>query len=105
MSGPSQSPSPSLTPARIDFSGQVPRSLDDGDIYHSADGALAQAQHVFLGGNGLPQRWRGRRHFSILETGFGLGHNFLATWAAWRADPQRSEQLHFVSLERHPLRR
>lgn len=105
MSGPGPSPSPSLTPARIDFSGQVPRSLDDGDIYHSADCALAQAQHVFLGGNGLPQRWRGRRHFSILETGFGLGHNFLATWAAWRADPQRSEQLHFVSLERHPLRR
>jgi tRNA 5-methylaminomethyl-2-thiouridine biosynthesis bifunctional protein len=44
----------------------------------------------------LPQRWAGRRHFVILETGFGLGHNFLATWAAWRDDPQRCEDLWFV---------
>ena len=93
---------PSLRPARIDFSGGVPQSLDHGDVYHSAAGAGEQARHVFLAGNQLPQRWRGRRHFAILETGFGLGHNFLATWAAWRADPDRCEQLHFVSLELHP---
>ena len=24
---------------------------------------------------------------SVLETGFGLGHNFLATWQAWRGQP------------------
>lgn len=93
---------PALPAARIDFSGGVPRSLDYGDVYHSAMGAREQACHVFLSGNGLPQRWRGRRHFAILETGFGLGHNFLATWAAWRADPDRCQNLHFVSLERHP---
>lgn len=80
----------------------VPRSLDFDDVYHSAAGALAQAQHVFLGGNGLPQRWAGRRDFVILETGFGLGRNFLATWAAWRADPQRCERLHYVAIEKHP---
>ena len=93
---------PSLPAARIDFSSGVPRSLDYGDVYHSAVGAREQARHVFLTGNGLPQRWRGRRHFAILETGFGLGHNLLATWAAWGADPDRCETLHFVSLERHP---
>ena len=93
---------PSLRPARIDFSGGVPQSLDHGDDYHSAAGAGEQARHVFLAGNQLPQRWRGRRHFAILETGFGLGHNFLATWVAWRADPDRCEQLHYVSLELHP---
>ncbi|MFM8769180.1 MAG: tRNA (5-methylaminomethyl-2-thiouridine)(34)-methyltransferase MnmD, partial [Rubrivivax sp.] len=93
---------PGLSPARIDFTGPVPRSLDYGDIYHSADGASAQAQHVFLRGNGLPQRWQGRRHFAILETGFGLGHNFLATLAAWQADPLRCSTLHFVSVEGHP---
>ena len=96
---------PNLRPARIDFTGVVPRSLDYGDVYHSADGAGEQARHVFLAGNQLPLRWRGRRHFAILETGFGLGHNFLATWAAWRADPNRCEHLHFVSLELHPPRR
>lgn len=73
------------------------------DLYHSAAGAFAQAEHVFLSGNGLPERWRGRRSFTILETGFGLGGNFLATWAAWRADPNRSERLAYVSIEKHPF--
>ena len=31
-----------------------------GDVYHSPAGALGQAEHVFLRGNGLPERWRGR---------------------------------------------
>lgn len=73
------------------------------DLYHSASGALEQAQFVFLQGNGLPERWRGRDQFTILETGFGLGNNFLATWHAWREDEQRSNRLHFVSFEAHPF--
>ncbi len=94
--------SPSLQAARIDFSGAVPRSLDFDDVYHSAEGAQGQARHVFLGGNGLPARWSGRPTFCILETGFGLGHNFLATWHAWRTDPQRCASLHYWAVERHP---
>jgi tRNA 5-methylaminomethyl-2-thiouridine biosynthesis bifunctional protein len=74
-----------------------------GDIYHARAGALEQARHVYLAGNGLPARWQGRRRFVVLETGFGLGNNFLATWAAWRADPERCTQLVFVSIEKHPL--
>ncbi|MFM0207304.1 bifunctional tRNA (5-methylaminomethyl-2-thiouridine)(34)-methyltransferase MnmD/FAD-dependent 5-carboxymethylaminomethyl-2-thiouridine(34) oxidoreductase MnmC [Paraburkholderia sediminicola] len=73
------------------------------DIYHSAVGALEQAEYVFLRGNALPQRWQGRRVFTVLETGFGMGINFLTTWAAWRADPTRCERLHFVSTEKHPF--
>ncbi|WP_179403389.1 bifunctional tRNA (5-methylaminomethyl-2-thiouridine)(34)-methyltransferase MnmD/FAD-dependent 5-carboxymethylaminomethyl-2-thiouridine(34) oxidoreductase MnmC [Burkholderia guangdongensis] len=76
-----------------------------GDIYHSAAGALAQANHVFVGGNRLPRRWQGKRTFTIVETGFGTGCNFLATWAAWRDDPARCERLHFVSVEKHPFTR
>ena len=52
-------------------------------------GAEGQARHVFLGGNGLPERWQGRDRFVVLETGFGLGNNFLATWAAWRSRSPR----------------
>jgi tRNA 5-methylaminomethyl-2-thiouridine biosynthesis bifunctional protein len=73
------------------------------DVYHSTHGGLAQSRHVFLAGNGLPERWRGRDAFSILETGFGLGLNFLAAWEAWRADPARPRMLHFVSVEGRPL--
>jgi tRNA 5-methylaminomethyl-2-thiouridine biosynthesis bifunctional protein len=80
----------------------TPRSADYGDVYHPRGGALAQARHVFLGGDALAARWRGRERFAILETGFGLGNNFLAAWAAWRADAQRCRQLHFVSVENAP---
>ena len=93
-----------ITPARIDFgagAGEPPRSPDFDDLYHPRVGAAAQAQHVFLHGNGLPARWAGRAHFTILETGFGLGNNFLATWDAWRRDPARCERLFFV-VDRTP---
>ncbi|MGC8508143.1 MAG: FAD-dependent 5-carboxymethylaminomethyl-2-thiouridine(34) oxidoreductase MnmC [Thiomonas sp.] len=99
---------PLLTEAdlTLDPSGQ-PASARYGDIYASRAGALGQARAVYLGGCGLldtPARWAGRAQFTILETGFGLGVNFLATWAAWRADPQRCERLDYVSLELHPVR-
>lgn len=90
-----------ITPARIDF-GEVPFSPLFGDPYHPRMGALEQARHVFLQGNQLPRRWAGRASFTVLETGFGLGNNFLATWDAWRADAQRCARLCFVSIERHP---
>ncbi|WCM19855.1 bifunctional tRNA (5-methylaminomethyl-2-thiouridine)(34)-methyltransferase MnmD/FAD-dependent 5-carboxymethylaminomethyl-2-thiouridine(34) oxidoreductase MnmC [Paraburkholderia bryophila] len=73
------------------------------DIYHSVVGGLEQSQYVFLRGNALPERWQKRRVFTVLETGFGMGINFLMTWAAWRADPARCERLHFVSTEKHPF--
>lgn len=82
----------------------TPYSRVFDDVYHSVNGALGQARHVFLGGNDLPERWRGREQFVIVETGFGLGLNFLATWAAWRDDPQRPTRLHFVSVEKFPFR-
>lgn len=83
----------------------TPYSREFEDIYHSELGGLAQSRHVFLAGNGLPARWQGRESFTILETGFGIGLNFLAAWEAWRADPSRPKRLHFVSVERQPFSR
>ncbi|MFZ5546053.1 MAG: FAD-dependent 5-carboxymethylaminomethyl-2-thiouridine(34) oxidoreductase MnmC [Pseudomonadota bacterium] len=91
-----------IRPAEIEFGDGVPFAPAFGDVYHARAGALAQAEHVFLRGNGLPQRWAGRERFVVLETGFGLGNNFLATWHAWRHDPQRCERLVFLSVEKHP---
>lgn len=73
------------------------------DIDHPVSAGPAQARHVFIAGNALPQRWQGEDRFVILETAFGLGLNFLATWQAWRDDPQRCRRLHFVSFAEHPL--
>ena len=100
----SQAPPLPLVPARPAFAADgTPWSEAYGDVYHSADGGPAQARHVFLAGNGLPERWRGRRVFTVLETGFGFGLSFLVTWQAWREDPRRCERLHFVSIEKHPF--
>ncbi len=82
----------------------LPFATAFGDVYHPRAGAVEQARHVFLAGNGLPQRWAARERFVIAETGFGLGNNFLATWAAWRSDAQRCEHLHVLSVELHPPR-
>ncbi len=93
-----------VQPASLGFDATgAPYSERYGDVYGSREGALGQARHVFLGGNGLPGRWRGREQFVVLETGFGLGTNFLATWDAWSADAERPRRMHFVSVEQHPL--
>lgn len=94
-----ESAEPILSPDGIPFS---PRY---DDVYHSTEGGLTEAHHVFLGGNGLPGNWAGRDQFVIVETGFGQGMNFLATWQAWRDDPHRCRRLHFVSVEKHPFTR
>lgn len=93
-----------LTPADLTWDTDgTPRSMRYGDVYHARAGAPEQARHVFLAGNGLPERWEGRSRFVVLETGFGLGHNFLATWQAWRDNPRRCDRLVFVSIEGHPV--
>ncbi|WP_295959666.1 tRNA (5-methylaminomethyl-2-thiouridine)(34)-methyltransferase MnmD [Rhodoferax sp.] len=80
----------------------TPFSPRFGDRYRSEGGGLAQAREVFFHGCGLPAAWAEQPQWRILETGFGLGLNFLVTWAAWRADPQRPQVLHFVSIEAWP---
>ncbi|CAM3665380.1 FAD-dependent 5-carboxymethylaminomethyl-2-thiouridine(34) oxidoreductase MnmC [Paracidovorax anthurii] len=80
----------------------TPYSPRFGDRYHSHTG-LAQAREVFLHGCGLPGAWAGQPQWRVLETGFGCGLNFLATWAAWQADPARPRLLHFISCEAFPV--
>jgi tRNA 5-methylaminomethyl-2-thiouridine biosynthesis bifunctional protein len=92
----------------------TPRSRHFDDVYrsrgfHGADRGLLQARHVFLQGCGLwsPQgdalAWQGQRQWHVLETGFGLGLGFLATWRAWQDDPQRPDRLFFTSIEAWPV--
>lgn len=93
-----------IEPARIDlFEGGLRSPLFD-DVYHSGSGALNQARHVFLGGNGLPERFARAKRFCILETGFGLGLNFLATWQAWSKTAPADARLDYFAVEKHPLR-
>jgi tRNA 5-methylaminomethyl-2-thiouridine biosynthesis bifunctional protein len=73
------------------------------DRYRGENGGLAQARDVFLGGCDLPAAWAGQPKWCVLETGFGLGLNFLLTWQAWQMDPARPKLLHVVSTEAFPV--
>jgi tRNA 5-methylaminomethyl-2-thiouridine biosynthesis bifunctional protein len=95
-----------LFPAALAFDASgVPCSPLYGDVYHSAASGPGQARHVFLAGNDLPARWARAESFCIVECGFGVGLNFLATWSAWREDPRRCARLHYIAIELHPFRR
>ena len=72
------------------------------------DLGLKQSREVFLRGADLlgeDAAWRQTEHWSILETGFGLGLNFLSTWAHWRNTPPslRPKRLTYVSIEQYPV--
>ncbi len=83
----------------------VPRSQQFDDVYFSVQDGLAETRHVFLGGNGLPEFWQGRESFTICETGFGTGLNFLALLKLWRdtAREERPKELRYISFEKYPL--
>ena len=65
--------------------------------------ALRAMTHSALAGTGLPERWRRCERFTLLATPFGDGSHFIATWQAWRDDPQRCRWLTFIAVE--PLAR
>ncbi len=78
-------------------------ALTYADLHGDAPPAAPAPGHArFMAAHQLPQRWQGRRQFTVVDTGFGSGQTFLATWAAWRADPARSRRLTFVAFAPHP---
>jgi len=48
-----------------------------GETYHSTNGALTEARHVFLDATDVTERLQAGRPTTILEIGFGLGLNTL----------------------------
>lgn len=85
----------------------VPRSEQFDDVYFSAADGLEETRHVFLAGNNLPDLWMGRGDFTICETGFGTGLNFLAVLHLLKSCKiqNRPKKLHFISFEKYPLTR
>ncbi len=85
----------------------APRSDHFDDIYFSATDGLAETQHIFIEGNNLPAAWQGagqnKKSFTICETGFGTGLNFLAVWKLFEETMQAGQTLDFISFEKYPL--
>ncbi|MFC6686626.1 tRNA (5-methylaminomethyl-2-thiouridine)(34)-methyltransferase MnmD [Jhaorihella thermophila] len=78
----------------------VPVSARFDDPYFSLQDGLAETRHVFLTGNGLPERFA--PGFHIAELGFGTGLNMLAAWAAWEQAGVEGS-LRFTSFEAFPM--
>ncbi|MCI4661078.1 MAG: tRNA (5-methylaminomethyl-2-thiouridine)(34)-methyltransferase MnmD [Neomegalonema sp.] len=90
-------------PPQIDWTeAGSPRALAFDDVYYSDLDGRAETDHVYLGGNGLPERWQGAARFCIGELGFGVGLNFCQTWARWREVAEPGAVLDYVSFEIAP---
>ena len=87
----------------------LPVSEQFDDVYFSKESGIDESRYVFVQNNDLPEGWNHKAGtFSIFETGFGTGLNFLVTWQLWRrhiaAQKQSvSNHLHFISVEKFPL--
>ncbi len=88
----------------IEWRGAAPVSRRFDDPYYSLEDGLGETRHVFLAGNGLPERFGegSGEGFAIAELGFGTGLNLLTAWQAFRAAGARG-RLRFTSFEAHPL--
>jgi tRNA 5-methylaminomethyl-2-thiouridine biosynthesis bifunctional protein len=89
--------------ANIEWKQGQPFSAEFDDVYFSKDGGIAETEHVFLKQNGLPDLWKGRQSFTIAETGFGTGLNFLTTVKHWLNTADSESKLHYLSIENFPL--
>ena len=83
----------------------MPYSMAYGDHFYCRTDGRLECGHVFLAGNGLPERWSRPGRFAIGELGFGTGLNFAETWRQWKQTAPEDAHLHFTSFEMHPMRR
>lgn len=102
----------------IDGQGAV-RSQRFSDIYFNPSEGYEESKYVYIEGNRLPERWKqlfasenGRAAFTIAETGFGTGLNFLTAAEEWEkqtASLPQSEKpnktLYYYGIDKHPLTR
>jgi tRNA U34 5-methylaminomethyl-2-thiouridine-forming methyltransferase MnmC len=94
--------------------GDMPYSHEFGDHFYCRTDGRLECGHVFLAGNGLPQRWqdmaspagdKAKTSFRIGELGFGTGLNFCETWRQWKLSRRAGTRLHFTSFELFPMKR
>lgn len=92
--------------ANLEWINNQPYSIDFNDIYFNSENGLQETEYVFIEHNQLKQRFSQleNSHFTIIETGFGTGLNFLAVAAHWLALAPLSAQLHYIGIEKYPLK-
>lgn len=97
-----------LSCASIDWQQATPVAPAFDDPYFSRDNGPAETDHVFVAGNKLAERLASlpaQAQFSIGETGFGTGLNFLRACECFLNHAPADARLHFISTEKYPLHR
>lgn len=93
--------------AQIQWDNGLPIATRFNDVYYSRASGIAETRYVFLKHNHLPERFgqlaRGAT-FTVGETGFGTGLNFLCTWQLFLEHAPAGCTLHFISTEKYPLK-
>lgn len=98
----------SCLPANIEWTENLPTATRYQDVYYSKHDGMAESHEVFVAGNQLPEKFAGLgtgQRFTVAETGFGTGLNFLMCWLCWRQNTTSQSRLFFISCERHPLKK
>lgn len=104
------SPDPTTPTNAVDWRDGQPYSTRFDDVYFSTNPdhpqqGVAETEYVFLQHNQLANRWASPQQstFTIVETGFGTGLNFLCACKLWLETAPSQAQLHFISIEKYPL--
>lgn len=98
-----------ISPAKCSFDGKTLRSENFDDIYFNASDAIAESNYVFIEGNRLPERWSDlsfdEKKFTIIETGFGSGLNFLLAVELFLKSQIANTNcvLNYITFEKHPI--
>lgn len=97
----------SLTPAQIEFDDQGRLvSTTYGDIYFQPEDSIAESEYVFLDKAGFFDAVQnGTGDVTVAELGFGTGLNFLLCLRAWETRTDKKRRLHYISFEKHPIRK
>lgn len=82
---------------------ETPRSEQFDDIYFAVENGIEESRYVFLAQNNLPEGWMSRPRFTIAETGFGTGLNFLCAWSLFEETAPPDHHLTYISFEKYPL--
>lgn len=91
--------------ATLEWRDGLPYSTAFDDVYFSSDDGLLETEYVFIQGNALSTRLQALAGdtFTIIETGFGTGLNFLCACKTWLEYAPKNAVLYFTSVEKYPL--
>lgn len=82
----------------------LPISCQFEDPYFCKESGLAESRYVFLQQNHLHERFKQHQGvFTVLETGFGSGLNFLTCAKLFSETCHADAWLHYFSIEKYPL--